>query len=330
MILETLFILFIWGLISNSNKNKKEALTYLDSTPYALSILTHMHKEYGYRVNDSVSSKKLADDTKKYLVDVENHLEYLAEKKLVKKINTQSEVCPVKYGITPLGRTIVSEKIRKERQKSKIQNKEKIQVNKKQVKKNTDIFSRIEETKTETELPKKNQNLIKNKFEKDVPINFYSKPKTDENLSFEIGEAFENFVAEELFPDHHFVLTHMTPNFAVNSKRYCESSLKPDLGFRDKKTGKEFYVECKFRGSLTEDGKYDWTKDKNQANRYRNIQKDENKQVFVAMGLGGMSNNPRNIFLVPIDEIKYLEIYPSVLRNWEVSNKYDVFKIVNS
>lgn len=122
----------------------------------------------------------------------------------------------------------------------------------------------------------------------------------------------------------------MTPNFAMNSKRYCESSLKPDLGFRDKKTGKEFYVECKFRGGLTEDGKYSWTKDKDQANRYRDIQKDENKQVFVAMGLGGMSNNPRNIFLVPLDEIKYLELYPSVLRNWEVYNVYDIFKIVNS
>jgi hypothetical protein len=48
------------------------------------------------------------------------------------------------------------------------------------------------------------------------------------------------------------------------------------------------------------------------------------------MGLGGTANNPNKVYLMPLREIKYPALYPSVLRNWEITNIYDVFKIVNS
>ncbi|MBA2861609.1 hypothetical protein [Methanococcus maripaludis] len=340
MIIETLLILFLFSLFSKGAKNKKEALEIINKDLNALTILSYFKENTKNNVVMSASPGRISEVLNVDLTELEPSFDVLSEKKLVKKIHTGYKNCPIKYEITPFGRTVISEHFRKEKLKN---NPNYQKPANRRPKNNGALFDKINENisqdkkeekpkeiKPKAEEPKKNQNLIKNKFEQDVPINFYSKTNNDENLSFEIGEAFENFVAEQLFPDHHFVLTHMTPNFAMNSKRYCESSLKPDLGFRDKKTGKEFYVECKFRGGLTEDGKYSWTKDKDQANRYRDIQKDENKQVFVAMGLGGMSNNPRNIFLVPLDEIKYLELYPSVLRNWEVYNVYDIFKIVNS
>ncbi|WP_198005238.1 hypothetical protein [Methanothermococcus okinawensis] len=47
------------------------------------------------------------------------------------------------------------------------------------------------------------------------------------------------------------------------------------------------------------------------------------------MGLGGTPENPDNVYLMPLNEIKYNALFPSVLKNWEITNKYDVFKIIN-
>ena len=293
MVLNTLLGLFFDSIVSKDRENKREANTFLNKNQKALTVLDYLNKDYVTFADNSAPAKKIAEYLNKDIREVELCLNILIEKNLTTKVITKSELYPVKYSITVLGRNVMTERTRKEK------------------------------LRTKNNIPNKN------KFEQNIPINF-GQVDPDENLSFEIGEAFENFVAEKLFPDNRFILTHRTPSFEMNNKRFCESSLKPDLGFRDKKTGKEFYVECKFRGSLNEDGKYNWTKDKDQANRYRNIQKNENKQVFVAMGLGGMSDDPRNIFLVPIDEIKYLELYPSVLQNWEVYNIYDIFNIINS
>jgi hypothetical protein len=32
---------------------------------------------------------------------------------------------------------------------------------------------------------------------------------------------------------------------------------------------------------------------------------------------------------MPLREIKYTALYPSVLKNWEITNIYNIFKIVN-
>ncbi len=151
----------------------------------------------------------------------------------------------------------------------------------------------------------------------------------NEEEAFKKGEAFENYVENNLFPKKYFDLLSKTHNYKTNNKRYVEDSLKPDLKFRDKKTKKVFYVECKYRSNLFQD-KFHWAKDDEQFNRYKNIEAEENIQTYIAMGLGGTASNPDKIYLMPLNEIKYPALYPSVLKNWEITNIYDVFKIVNS
>ena len=47
------------------------------------------------------------------------------------------------------------------------------------------------------------------------------------------------------------------------------------------------------------------------------------------MGLEGTADNPEKIYLMPLREIKYTALYPSVLKDWKVNSVYDVFKIIN-
>jgi len=147
-------------------------------------------------------------------------------------------------------------------------------------------------------------------------------------LAFKKGEKFEIYVMDNLFPEKYFKLLHKTHDFKTNSKRYVESSLKPDFLFEDKKTGKIFYVECKYRSNLYQD-KFHWAKDDKQFQRYKDFESNENIPIYIAMGLGGTADNPERIFLMPLKEIKYPALFPSVLKNWEVNGLRDVFRIIN-
>ncbi|GAC1562726.1 MAG: hypothetical protein NVS3B13_36080 [Mucilaginibacter sp.] len=68
--------------------------------------------------------------------------------------------------------------------------------------------------------------------------------------SFKDGQAFEDYVEEYLFPNNYYNLVEKTHNYQTNSRNYVESSLNPDFKFRDRYTGREFYVEAKFRANL--------------------------------------------------------------------------------
>lgn len=93
--------------------------------------------------------------------------------------------------------------------------------------------------------------------------------------SFKMGQEFEDYVQEYLFPNNYYDLLEKTHNYHENSKSYVEASLNPDFKFRDRYTKKEFYVEAKFRTNVY-NNKLVWCNDK-QLQRYQSI----NKQTTV-------------------------------------------------
>ncbi len=101
--------------------------------------------------------------------------------------------------------------------------------------------------------------------------------------SFKIGEAFENYTREELFPKELFELVHKTAKYTDNKEDFQRETLKPDFLFKDKRTGKEFYVECKFRSKKEEDDNalHEICKDY-QIKRYKELNKE--KPVFIVLG----------------------------------------------
>lgn len=143
------------------------------------------------------------------------------------------------------------------------------------------------------------------KISNDDVINVYKK-----------GEVFENYVKNK-FSRKYFSLEYQTPSFEANRDWFINSSKRPDftLTYKHKLKKIKFSVECKYRASLYK-GKYNWAK-KKQMDRYKQFMKKEGHPVFVVMGLGGKPDNPDKMYCVPLDEIKYVGLYPKILEPYE-------------
>jgi hypothetical protein len=88
----------------------------------------------------------------------------------------------------------------------------------------------------------------------------------------------------------------------------------PDYKFRSKGEGVEFFIEAKFRTRFSA-GVLEWCKHF-QLKRYQEI--DIVVPVLVAIGLGGRPAAPEKVFLVPIQHIKFVKLFPSFLQRYEV------------
>ena len=134
--------------------------------------------------------------------------------------------------------------------------------------------------------------------------------------SFIKGEKFENYIRNYLFPKGKFKMLHRTPSYAINKNDYSsEDSEKPDFKFRAK-TGKEFFVEAKYRSRYYED-KVEWCKPF-QLKRYKEI--DEELPVYITLGVEGEAGSPDQVFLIPVKNIpsSYTKLFRSFLRNYAV------------
>ncbi|MWW23148.1 hypothetical protein [Algibacter lectus] len=135
--------------------------------------------------------------------------------------------------------------------------------------------------------------------------------------SFEKGELFEKFVEDKLFKVTDYDLIHRTNSISQNETRYAEDTLKPDFKFRCKTTQQEFYVEAKFRSGFNAKDMIEVIS-YNQIERFKIIQKEENTPVYIAIGYGGVPDNPNYVSLIPLDELSYLELYDSYLRRFHI------------
>lgn len=135
---------------------------------------------------------------------------------------------------------------------------------------------------------------------------------------YQKGSRFERYVASR-FPEEKFKLVDRTRDNGKFLGRSVESDGYPDLRFRNLKTGIEFAVECKWRrqwfkktvhGESGIQWNIRWTE------RYSEYGNRENVQVFLAVGIGGTPDNPRELYIVPIDVMKW----PFIKRSHLIGN----------
>jgi hypothetical protein len=138
--------------------------------------------------------------------------------------------------------------------------------------------------------------------------------------SFKKGELFEKFVEDELFKVTEYDLIHRTNSISQNASRYAEDTLKPDFKFRCKQTQQEFYVEAKFRSGFNARDMIEVIS-YNQIERFKILQKEENTPIYIAVGYGGLPDNPDYVSLIPLDELSYLELYASYLRRFHIDKR---------
>ncbi len=74
--------------------------------------------------------------------------------------------------------------------------------------------------------------------------------------SFAIGEEFEKYLREYIFPINEYDLIHKTHDYISNRDDYIETSLEPDFEFCSIKNNKEFMVEAKYRSYFDKDTCY--------------------------------------------------------------------------
>lgn len=146
--------------------------------------------------------------------------------------------------------------------------------------------------------------------------------------SFKKGELFEKFVEDELFQATDYVLVHRTNTYDQNEARYAEDTLRPDFKFRCKNTAQEFYVEAKYRTGFNADNKIEVIS-YTQIERFKVIQEKENIPIYIAIGYGGIPNNPDSISLIPLNELSYLELYPSYLKRYSIEKGPIAYQTLN-
>ncbi len=146
--------------------------------------------------------------------------------------------------------------------------------------------------------------------------------------SFKKGDLFEKFVEDELFKASDYVLVSRTNSYDQNKNRYAEDTLRPDFKFRCKKTGQEFYVEAKYRSRFNAENKLEVIS-YTQIERFKGIQKEERIPIFIAIGYGGSPENPDSVGLIPLDELSYLDLYPSFLKRFNVNKGLIDYQTLN-
>ena len=131
---------------------------------------------------------------------------------------------------------------------------------------------------------------------------------------FKKGDEFEDYIRKHLFTKDKFIILQRTHDYATNKNDYIENTKEPDFKFRAIKTGKEFWVEAKYRSTYYED-KVEWCKPL-QLKRYKDI--DKKLPVYITLGVGGEAGSPSEIFVIPVKDIRYLKLFRSFLRDCKV------------
>ncbi|MDO8571123.1 MAG: hypothetical protein Q7R79_00400 [bacterium] len=130
------------------------------------------------------------------------------------------------------------------------------------------------------------------------------------------GTRFEQYVST-LFPEPEFVIQDRTRDISKFLNRRVESDAHPDFVFRNKKTGKSFAVECKWRahwsrGRSGEPGLW-WSLP--QWERYCVFEKESDMPVYVAFGIGGTPQKPKEVHFLELDRLHYVFLTQALIRS---------------
>ncbi len=115
------------------------------------------------------------------------------------------------------------------------------------------------------------------------------------------GDDFEKFIIKK-FNKNYFTIKQWAGDKYVEGV-YSEKTLQPDIvvEFNMGNYSKKVAIECKYRSQLNK-GEVQFSYDE-QLNRYKQFEKDENTDVYIALGIGGKASNPVNLYLIPLNSL---------------------------
>ena len=163
------------------------------------------------------------------------------------------------------------------------------------------------------ELYVKREPAIKNKNTSSAKYNF------DENKAK--GDAFDKFVVLK-FDTGYFKIKEWRSDKRVN-RMYAVSNLFPDLeiefNFRKKNIQETFAVECKYRSGFYQNS-INWAQGY-QFDNYKKYAASIKVPVFIVIGVGGQPEDPAELFIVPLQEMKNTTVTKDVLSSYKMEDK---------
>lgn len=118
------------------------------------------------------------------------------------------------------------------------------------------------------------------------------------------GEPFENYVLQHLFPKKHYTLI---------------SSTQPLFVLKDKATGLEFCVECKYRSSVIANS-VSFSK----ASQIEQNKTHTDRPIFLVLGLGGSCDTPNQVFLMNFLQAECVMLNKRHIHGWEIAKNIPV------
>lgn len=162
-------------------------------------------------------------------------------------------------------------------------------------------------------------------------LHFKNKPQHIENLIIqeetvsqtnkEKGNEFEDYVIDLILSHDEMKLLSKNSDYHKNGKSAADNQT-PDLKmqFNDKK----FAIECKYRSQFVH-GKIDWAK-KYQIENYKNFEKAHQQKVYVCIGIGGTSDSPKQLYLVPLFRLSQTFATHSYLEEFLIKDNKQLIK----
>lgn len=137
-------------------------------------------------------------------------------------------------------------------------------------------------------------------------VQYVNDSMTPEELRYNQGELFQKYVIEMILAKKEYFDWIDTTRDVKYGELYPKSNMNPDLiiKFKHEKYHWEenLAVECKYRAGLKNNLVF--IDEERKIINYKEFQKNQQIRTFLALGLGGSSSNPKNIFMIPIDEVK--------------------------
>lgn len=136
-------------------------------------------------------------------------------------------------------------------------------------------------------------------------VQFMNDSMTPDDLRQRQGELFQKYVVEMFLTKKEYFDWIDTTRDIKYGDLYPKSNMNPDLLLRFKfekhNWQEDFAVECKFRAGAKND--FVFIDNERKLKNYKDFARHNNIRTFLALGLGGVSNQPKNIFIIPIDKV---------------------------
>lgn len=173
-------------------------------------------------------------------------------------------------------------------------------------------------------LPKIKESKNHNSKVRKKPLHAVEYEENIEETNFEKGYAFEQFVVSKFEKGGPYILETWRSDKEFKGV-FPQDSMDPDLVWLyelDVDTALPFAVECKWRSDYYNGG-IKWAKPYQWEN-YMDFQEAHGVPVFIVLGIGGRPDNPDELFIIPLDEIKYPIIFKSVLLKYRCRNPHQI------